>query len=166
MATVVLVAAEDRPRRPPEGVVDQQQATLAEPRHELGHVVEVRRLVGVDEGDVEALLDGEGPQRVEARAEAELDPVADAGLVPVPAADRRPLLAHVEAEEPAVGRQGPGHGEGRVSGERADLDGLPGAHERHEHGHEGALVRADLIRDRPPVRSAFSATSRSCSSSG
>ena len=52
--------------------------------------------------DVELLGLGEPAERVEGRTDAQVDLALDAGLGPVAAADRRPLLADVAAQERAV----------------------------------------------------------------
>ena len=70
-------------------------------------------------------------------------PATPASL-PVLAGDRRPLIAHVAAQQAAVGGQPARHAQRRVAGERADLDGAAGSHQRREHGHERTLLGCDL----------------------
>ena len=125
-------------------VVDQDQPGDREARHELFEVVDVLGLVGIDERQVDRHVVRKSPQRVERRAYAHLDVVGHAGLGPGRPADVGPLLGSVTADEPSVGRHGPGHGQRRVAGERPDLDGQLGLQCGGEDAHEGPLERPDL----------------------
>jgi len=135
-----------------EGVVHQDHPARPDPRHQFPPVAEVAALVGVDEGQVDPPARRQRAQRVQRRAEPELDTVRQARLLPVGARQRRPLLVDVAAQQrPAVG-QAAGQAQCGVAGEGADLDHLAGAHEAGQHRHERALLRADL--EDHPVREA------------
>ena len=49
------------------------------------------------------------------------------------------LGTHLQGDECAVGREGGGHGHGRVAGERPDLDDPAGAGDGDESAEEGAF---------------------------
>src|SRR6266568_2296552 len=101
---------EDRPVE--ERVVHQDDTAAPEPRHDLFPVADVAGLVRVDESEVERGRRRETAQRVQARAQPELDAVGQAGFLPVRACQRRPFLAYVAADElPPVG-QAAGQAEG------------------------------------------------------
>ena len=91
---------------------------------------------------------GQRAQRVERRAEAQLDPVGEPGLLPVLARDRRPLLADVAAQQPPAGAEPAGDADGRVAGEGAHLDPGTGAAEpgeqRQQRAHLGRHLKGDL----------------------
>ena len=125
-------------------VVHQDDPAWPDPRHDLVPVPDVARLVGVDEGQVERWPGRQRAQGVQRRADAQLDPVRDPGLLPVSPCDRRPLLADVAAEQPPAVGQAAGQADRRVAGEGTDLDGVGDTGDPGQQGHEGALLRADL----------------------
>src|SRR6185436_18629962 len=86
----------------------------------------------------------ERAQGVGGRTEAELDPIGEAGLLPVAACNAGPFLAHVAAEEASSWREAAGNGDGAVAGEGADLDREFDAEEPREPGEKGTLLDGDL----------------------
>ena len=99
---------------------------LRELRQHVLVVVDVALLVGVDEDEVEGPV--QGLQLVDRRADhSVVDPVGDARLLGVTPRDRRRLLVHVEADDPAALREVEGHRDRGVAGEGADLEDLPRA---------------------------------------
>ena len=139
IATLVI----DDPARL-QHVVDQHQATPAQPREDLVVVRRIRGLVGVDEREVELLLARQRAQRLDRGPDLELDALGDLGTLPRVAGDGRPLLTHVAAQELAADAEAARDGERRVPGERADFDGPLRAHRAHDHLHEDGLVVTDL----------------------
>jgi hypothetical protein len=133
-----------------ERVVHHDQATAADPRHQLGPVRGVGEFVRVDERDVERLFRGERAERAERRPELELDPVAQPGLLPVLAGDRRPLLADVAGQQVAAGAERAGDADGRIAGKGPYLDAAPGPAEpgeqRQQRPHLRGHLQGDLVR--------------------
>ena len=86
----------------PDRVVHHDQPAGPEPDQDLLEVPVVVGLVGVDEAHVEVLAFGEGTQRLQGGPEAEVDLALHTRFDPVAAADRRPLLVDVAAEQLAV----------------------------------------------------------------
>src|SRR5436190_19162777 len=110
-----------------EDVVDDRDAARAQ---ELDHrlpVLRVRRLVGVDEGEVEGRGTAKVGERLERRRVAQVDPPGHARLLPVAAGERRLLLAHVAGDERAAGAESVRDADRGVAGERAELERAPGA---------------------------------------
>jgi hypothetical protein len=56
------------------------------------------------------------------------------------AADRRPVVIHVERRDPAIGGQGQRHGERRVAGEAAHLEDMARPHQLDQEGQELRLL--------------------------
>src|SRR6266581_4088027 len=138
----IVVARVDHPAVR-ERVVDHDQAARADPRHDLTPVAEVAALVGVDEGQVEHLLDRQRAQCVDGRPEAQLDPVGQARLLPVLPGHRRPLLADIAAQQMPARGHAAGNADGGVAGERADFDRRDGAGQLGQQRHERALLGRD-----------------------
>ena len=107
---VRLSQPEHRPM--PEHVVDGDQPARGHPRHQGLVVGDVLALLGVDEGEVEERPHGEMGERLQRRAQAQLDAVGQPRALPVAARHRGPLLAHVAAEQPSPGWQPLGDAEG------------------------------------------------------
>src|SRR3954453_6701468 len=82
-------------------VVQQDDGVVGQPRMEFLDVAGVPGLVRVDEGEIEGGLGRQRPQRVQGRAQAQLDAVFEARPLPVAAGDRRPLLLGFEGGERA-----------------------------------------------------------------
>ena len=70
---------------------------------------------------------GSAAQRLERRADPELDPVGDPGLLEVGRGDRGVLLGELAGDQPAAGREPAGDADRRVAGEGAELERLAGA---------------------------------------
>ena len=136
----------------PEGVVDDHQPTVGEQRHRRVVVVDVVRLVRVDEDEVERPV--EPGDRLERGAEPVVDAIVDSGLFRVAARDRRRLLVHVTRDDPAAGGKRERHRDGRVAGEGPELEHAAGAQAADERAEETALEPADhhLRRGRLLVR--------------
>ena len=89
----------------PQHIVEKDEPVGPQTLEDLFVVVPVVGLVGVDEGHVELRARRQRPQRLQRRAEPQLDLVRHAGLLPVAARDRRPLLVDVAAQQlPSSGR--------------------------------------------------------------
>jgi hypothetical protein len=58
--------------------------------------------------------------------------------------DGRPLLADVEAQQPALGAHAPGQGQRRRAGERTDLEGPAGVDRPGQDLEQSGLIVADL----------------------
>jgi branched-chain amino acid transport system ATP-binding protein len=138
----VVVALVDHPAVR-ERVVHHDQPAGPHPRHDLAPVAEVAALVGVDERQVELLLAGQRAQRVDGRAEPQLDTVGEAGLLPVLPGHRGPFLADVAAQQAPARGQPAGDADGGVAGEGADLDRRDGPGQLGQQRHEGALLGRD-----------------------
>ena len=65
-----------------EHVVDEDEPAGTHAQEDLLVVAGIAGLVGVDEREVELLLLRQRPQGVDARADAKVDPVGDAGAFP------------------------------------------------------------------------------------
>ena len=92
----------------PQHVVDRDQSACAQELEARLVVGVVAGLVGIDEREIEAagtVLALELGERLLRRPQMELDAIGDARLGPVAARDRRPLVAHVAADETAAGRK-------------------------------------------------------------
>ena len=126
---------------PAKHVVDHRQAAGAKQAERLLVVVQVADLVGVDEGEVEGLVGGHRAQGVERRAEPQVDPLRQPGLLEVAARDARPLLVHVAADQLAVVGQAAGDADRRVAGEGAELERAAGADRPHQQGHQAPPAR-------------------------
>jgi hypothetical protein len=107
----------------------------------------VARLVGIDEGEVEAPgLAGcdAGVEGGERGPEPQVDLVGDAGRLPERSTDRGVGVADVAGEEVAVGRQRERHRQRAVAGEDTHLDAAARADQPHQQRHQLALLRTDL----------------------
>jgi LacI family transcriptional regulator len=138
----VVVAGVDDPAMG-ERVVHHDQTAGAYPRHDLAPVAEVAVLVSVDEREVEQLLIRQRAQRLDGRAEPQLDPVLQSRLLPVLPGYRGPLLVDVTANQPSAVRQPAGNADRGVPGKGADLDGRRGPGELSEQRHERPLLGGD-----------------------
>ena len=131
----------------PDGFADPeleyQTKDMPDPWHDLAPVTEVAALVGIDERQVEYLLVGQRAQRVDGRAEPQLDPVGQARLLPVLPGHRGPLLADVATEQVSPGGQATSNADRGVAGEGADLDGGDGPGQLGQQRHERALLGRD-----------------------
>jgi ABC-type branched-subunit amino acid transport system ATPase component len=146
----VVVAGVDHPAVG-ERVVDHDHPARAYPRDDLPPVGEVTLLVGVDERQVEQLGVRKRAQRVDGRAEPQLDPVGQARLLPVLPGHRGPFVVDVAADQPASGGQPAGDADRGVAGEGTDLDRSGGAGDLGHQRHESALLwrdrQAGLVRE-------------------
>ena len=111
---------------------------------ELLEVRRVARLVGVDEREVDGRLGRQCTERLDRGRDGELDAVVDVGALPRVPTDRRPLLAHVAAQQRAAVGEPTRDAQRRVPGERADLHHAADPQQPREEGHEGALLGRDL----------------------
>ena len=134
-----------------ERVVHHDQPARPHPRHDLAPVAQVTALVGVDEREVERLLVGQRAQRVDGRAEPQLDAVLQASLLPVLPGHRGPFLTDVAAQQPSARGQPAGDADGGITREGADLDRRGGACDLGQQRHERTLLRGDrqvgLVRE-------------------
>ena len=128
----------------PQRVVGQQEASGAQAGHQLLVVVGVAGLVGVDEGQVDDRVVGQGAEGLDGRGDGQLDAIVEPGAGPGLAGDARPLLAHVAADQPAARHEAPGDAHRRRAGERAHLHRERRLREAGQDGEEDALVVADL----------------------
>ena len=135
----MLFVVDDTAR--PERVVHDDQPAVGEQRQGRLVVVDVVRLVGVDEDEVEGAV--QLRDRLQARAEPVLDAISDACLLCVAPCDRSRLLVDVAADDPAAERECKGHRDRRVTGEGPQLEHALRTQATDEHSEEAALETAD-----------------------
>ena len=140
-ARVLVVVVRIRHASRPERVVEDHQACRRQLRQRRLVVVDVVRLVGIDEDEIELAL--ELADRVECRPEPVLDAVGDLRFLRVAACDLRRLVVDVAGDHAAVRGECERHRDRRVAGERAELEDPLGAGRADERTEELSLEEAD-----------------------
>src|SRR5207248_1908710 len=118
----------------PQRVVHGNESSLGQFGEHGLVVLQVARLVGVYEDEVERAVErGDGFDR---GAEVEVDPPGIRTALDVAAGHGRRLLVDVAGDDRAARRKTRGHGQGRVPGERADLQHPASAQRKDEYLQE------------------------------
>ena len=101
-------------------------------------------LVRINVGEVERaqilLISNHGVKAFEARSNACLNLISDAGFLPEWSSNIDPLIRNIAADKLAILGKAKRHAQGRVASENAYLDSAFSSGHLHEHFHEFTLV--------------------------